>query len=100
MNAHAPDSTFNGYCAMSIERGFCLGNNRLIIVRFFMRIQRPSINERNFFLENGVVAGSFDIAAGYVRQPKKIVGTQGANTSIGRWMPPMLNIALDELPAG
>ena len=46
------------------------------------------------------VAGDLDIMGGGVSQPDPVVGDARADSLARRRMPPMLNVALDELPRG
>ena len=44
------------------------------------------------------IAGGLHIAADSRWQPEEVVGAMGPHAAAGRWMPPMLDIALLKLP--
>src|SRR4029453_63764 len=61
---------------------------------------RRPLQEGNDVVEDAPVGGDLEIAAHHVGQPEQIVGDAGADSSSHRGMPPVLDIALDELAGG
>jgi hypothetical protein len=49
-------------------------------------------------VEDGVIASGAHVMRGDERQPEQVVRDAGAHSTTGLWMPPVLDIALDELP--
>src|SRR5262249_6355687 len=86
--------------AMLVQRCCLLRTAWHIIIRFFLRHDRPRCEERNFFIEHASIGGSRHVAKCYVGQPEIIVGTMGTHASAAWRMPPMLDVAFDELMSG
>ena len=58
------------------------------------------LRERKRLVQNGRVAGDFHVMRGHVRQPQQIVGAAGAHAHAGVGVPPVLDVAFDELARG
>ena len=84
-----------------LEQGAALRGHTGLEIRLVLanRESRP-VEEGNDLVENTDIAGHFKVMEDRVRQPQKIIGDTGPNAPSGRWMPPMLDIALNELPCG
>ena len=61
-------------------------------------LQGRPVEPRNLFVENRRVLGGLEIVCHRIRQPEAIVGDPSPNSATGRRMPPVLDIALAELP--
>src|ERR1035437_5354078 len=71
-----------------------------VIVSFFFRTQRASLQKMHRLVEHAGISGCHDITTGSIRQPQIVIGEKGANAlSVGR-MPPVLHVTLEELALG
>src|SRR5207244_12115949 len=61
--------------------------------------ERPP-EERNDLVEEARVLGDLEIPEDHVRKPEQIVGDAGPNAATRQRVPPVLDVALDELPRG
>ncbi len=82
------------------ERGAFKGDLRrgellVLIVR-----QRGGVEEGYLSLKDVQIAGRPDVVSDHIREPEEIVGNTRADPGAARFMPPMLDIPLLELPAG
>ena len=95
-----PQTVLDGADAVLVD-GRVFGRRlRLVVVRVLARIDRAPFEKRHALVEHGDVARRRHVPAGRVGQPEKIVGEVRADpVSTGR-VPPMLNVALRELPPG
>src|SRR5262249_17633346 len=62
--------------------------------------ERWAIEERRQLVEDSLVGGLRQIMGDHERQPEAIVAHPGANALAGVWQPPVLDVALRELPTG
>ena len=58
------------------------------------------VKEGNDFIEETDIASDFKVVDDRVRQPEQIIGDAGPHAPAGWRMPPVLDIALHELPRG
>ena len=63
-----------------------------------VRVQLTAFEERDLFVEDGVVAGCADVRQRREDEPETIVGDPGAHALSAGLVPPMLNVPFDELP--
>ena len=84
-----------------LEQGTALRGHTGLEIRLVLanRESRP-VEEGNDLVEKTDIAGDFKVMDDRVRQPQKIIGDPGPNAPAGRRMPPVLDIALNELPCG
>ena len=61
-------------------------------------MQRRAFEERHHLVEDRSVAGALDVVRDGVGEPDPVVGDAGAHALPGVRQPPMLHVALDELP--
>src|SRR5258706_7353359 len=80
------------------QRGFLLGDGRLEEGVALALPQHGSLEKRDLLVEHARVARDVDIMPHDVRKPYPIVGNARADAAAGLGQPPMLNVALDELP--
>ena len=59
--------------------------------------ERWGFEERNLFVENGRIAGDFDVVGDDVGEPSHIVGAARADAQAGFGVPPVLDVAFGEL---
>src|SRR5208282_4581116 len=73
-------------------------DHRLEEAFIFARMQDRAVEERNLLVEDSGIAGGLQIVGRNIGQPDAIIGDASAN-SLTRWRkPPVLDIALYELP--
>src|SRR5436190_20427099 len=84
---------------MLVERSRLSGLTRQVVIRFFFRLERAAIEERNPLVEHACVTDLLHIQAGREWQPQKVVGKMRPHTTTGGRMPPMLNVSLLKLMA-
>ena len=85
--------------AMLINTRAFVGSARQVVVRVVLRIDRAGFEKVRRFVENRHVAGHQHVAACRQRQPKIIIRAMRAHAAPPRGMPPMLDVAFDELAA-
>ena len=87
-------------CAM-FEQGAVLRGHTWLEIRLVLpsRESRP-VEEGNDLVEETDIAGDFKVVDDRIRQPQKIIGDTGPHAPAGRRMPPVLDVALNELPCG
>src|SRR5215467_6991575 len=59
--------------------------------------KRRTFEIRYFLVENRRVSGHLDVMRDGIRQPQQVIGTTGAYAQTGLRMPPMLDVAFQEL---
>ena len=69
---------------------------RVGVVR--VRRERRRLEERDALVEHAGVAGGPDVVRDRVRQPDEVVRAAGARPAAARRVPPVLDVALEELP--
>ena len=84
--------------AMFKQRPADVAARRQIIEGFFFRMKEPAFQVADGSVQHGRVASDLDVPGYHIGQPKHIIGAMGSDTSSFRRMPPMLYIALHELP--
>ena len=84
--------------AMLEQRRHFVGLAGLEIEIVVGRLERRAVDERHRLVEDGHVARGLDIVRRDRGEPRPVVGNARANALAGRREPPMLDIALDELP--
>ena len=67
------------------------------IAFMFIGLQGFRAEKGNHLPEDRAVAGGFDIMRRHERKPQQIVGAECAQSTPGRWMPPVQHISLFEL---
>ena len=85
--------------AVQIDIRAFVGPARQVVVRVVLRIDRAAFEKVRGLVENRHVAGGQDVAACRQWQPKVIVRAMRAYTPSRRRMPPMLDVAFQELTA-
>ena len=65
-----------------------------------LRVEQAPLEERDALVPQRDVAGHGHVARSGVGEPQEIVGAACARATPGRWMPPVLHVALDELSLG
>ena len=73
------------------------GNGKALGLSF---LQWLGFEERDHLVEDRVVARGADVMSGDERKPEKIITDPSADPGAGLGMPPMLDIAFDELARG
>src|SRR4051794_17175387 len=62
--------------------------------------QRWRFEKRHDFVEDGTVAGRLDVMSDGEGKPEEVVAEARADTIAGRLVPPVLDVAFEELAAG
>src|SRR5688572_24260418 len=88
----------DGATAMLVETRCFVGDIGLSIVFLLAWPQLRSYQEGSDFVKDARVAGRPGIVMRRKGKPKIIVGEARADTAAARRMPPMLDVAFDELP--
>src|SRR5882724_671548 len=84
-----------------LEEGAALGRDGGLEVGVLVSGgNRRPLQERNTLVEKRRVSGDLEIVRGRVGEPEGIVGDPRSNASTGGRMPPVLDVALDELAGG
>src|SRR5260370_27116682 len=86
--------------AMLEQGGDLVRNGRLKETVVLLGCKLRAFEECNRLIQNREITAAFDVMGGGVRQPRPIVGNSGADALPRMGQPPMLNVALDELPPG
>ena len=82
-----------------LEQCSRIGCHRRFEVRVSLSVEEHwSLEKGNGFVEQRVVAGGPQVVRCGVRQPEEVIGYARAHAASGRLVPPMLHVALDELP--
>jgi len=71
---------------------------RLLVERLLTCLQQTCLEIRHGFFGNAMIAGDRDVMADGQRQPEIVVRTAGTHAVAGWRMPPVLDIAFNELP--
>ena len=98
MRAESETVQNRSYAVLIDIRAF-VGLARQVVVRVVLRLDRAAFEKGRGFVENRRVAGGQNVAACRQWQPKVVVGTMRAHAAPGRRMPPVLDVAFDELTA-
>ena len=88
-----PDAVFE-------ERPVLGGHARLAVRLVRVRRQQRRLEERRALVQHADVAGRADVLRDDVGQPQQIVGAARPQAAAARLVPPVLDVAFDELPAG
>src|SRR5439155_23407377 len=80
------------------ERASLVGGSRLEVRLALSDYERGSVEEGDDLVEDGAVAGDLDIVSDDVRQPEQVIGDPGSDAAAAGRMPPVLDVALAELP--
>ena len=84
-------------CAMVVEGSLPRRWFRLEVQVVLIGLEERSLQIRDRLVEDGMVGGDGEVAVDGVRQPQPVVGDVRAHAATGRGMPPVLDVALDEL---
>ena len=84
--------------AMLEQRRSIFGDRRQEEIVRLVRRQWGAFEERNGFVEHERVSRRLDILRDRIGEPRAVVGNSGADALAGMGQPPMLHVALDELP--
>src|SRR5271156_4873791 len=90
-------TVLNSLDAMIVKCSRDIGVARQVVIRFFIGVERTTLEETDLFVKNTRVGSDGNITARRQRQPEKIVRAAGTNTAIAGRMPPMLHVAFTEL---
>src|SRR5690349_12311741 len=85
--------------AMHIDGCRFVRSSWQVVVGILLRRDRAALEEVRRLVEHGCVAGGPDVPACGQWQPEVIVGAMRPHAPPGGWMPPMLDVAFEELPA-
>ena len=80
------------------ERRRLSGNLRFEIAFRLFRLERRAREKRNRLVEDGVIARDLDVVVHGVGEPEQVVGDPGPHAFAGRFVPPVLDVSLLELP--
>src|SRR5436190_119993 len=84
-----------------VEQGSVFGgNSRQSIRLLFVTCERRRLQERRALVQDGAVTGRTYVFRDDMRQPQQIVGATAAKPATERLVPPVLDVAFDELPCG
>ena len=86
--------------AVLVERCVLLGDVRQIVGVVLLGFERPAAQEVQILIEHRGIACRFNVVGGDVSKPGAIIGDLGAHALPRRGQPPVLHVALDELPRG
>ena len=89
----------SGAHAMLVQGRGLAGPPGQVVVGLVVGVHRPAFEERHRFVEHARVAGREHVTASRERQPQVVVGKVRAHAAAGGRMPPVLDVAFDELPA-
>src|SRR5579872_7477079 len=92
------EASLEGAGAVFEQGDGLVGDGRLEEAVMLSRLQRLTLQEGDGFVENGFVARNVDILADRISEPGAIIGDAGAHALAGMRQPPVLDVALDELP--
>ena len=84
--------------AMLEQRRRLVGLAGLEVEIVLARLERRAVEERHLLVEDRHVARRLDIVRRDRGEPRPVVGDARAHALAGRREPPMLDVALDELP--
>ena len=87
-------------CTMVVEGPLPRRWFRLEVQVVLIELEERSLQKRDRLVEDGIVGGDGEVAVDRVRQPQPIVGDVRAHATTGRGMPPVLDVAVDELTSG
>ena len=90
----------DGTNTMFIEAGHFTRTLRLVVVGLLFRIEQTPFEKRDRFVEDAGIAGRQHIATGGIGEPQIVIGEMGAHPLSARRVPPVLHVALRELPRG
>ena len=82
------------------QRADLVGDRRLEEAVVLAGLQQLAFQKRDHLVEHGGIAGGVDIMRDRVGEPRPIVGDARAHALARMRQPPMLHVALDELPRG
>ena len=81
-----------------LEDGRCLiGDGRIEKTVMLGWLERLAFQERDFFIEDGEVAGCVDVVGDRIGEPRAIIRDAGSHALARMGQPPMLHITFDEL---
>src|SRR5688572_21812597 len=80
------------------QSGGLVRNRRLEEAVMLSWLELLAFEERHHLAEDGGVSGCLDIMGDGIGKPCSVVRNSCTHALAGMWQPPMLNIALDELP--
>ena len=86
--------------AMLEERPVLGGHARLAVRLLRVRREKRRLQKRHALVQHADVAGRADILRHHVGQPQQIVRAARTQAAAARLVPPVLDVAFDELPAG
>ena len=82
-----------------LEQGLVFrGNGRRAVCFVFLSGEERRLQERNTLIQDAGVAGCANVLRDRERQPEEIVGAMRADARAAGRVPPVLHVALDELP--
>ena len=84
--------------AMLEQRRSIFGDRRQEEIVRLVRRQWGPFEERNGFIEHERVSRRLDILRDRIGEPRAVVGNSGADALAGMGQPPVLHVAVDELP--
>ncbi len=89
-----------GAQAMLVHGRLLVADLRQVVDLVLVRRERAHRDERHDLVEHARVAGDAHVLVHDVGQPREIVGEAGAHAASTLRMPPVLDVALDELAGG
>ncbi|KFB72658.1 MAG: hypothetical protein AW09_002150 [Candidatus Accumulibacter phosphatis] len=95
-----PQAMQDGAHAVLVQAGGRGRAARKIIVGIILRVDRATFQEMHWLVEHTGIAAGTDVAADRQRQPEIVVRTVRTHPPARRWMPPVLDVAFQELPTG
>ena len=87
-----------GADAVFVHGARLLAHGRQVVVLLLVGPQHRGLQERHSLVEQGGIAGRGDVVVDDQRQEVQVVGDARADAAAGRRVPPMLHVALLELP--
>ena len=85
--------------AMLVQRARGLADDWLVVDLVLVRLERPHVEIRGVLIPDASVATHFHVVVGAEGQPREVVGEPRAHAASARLVPPVLDVALPELPS-
>ena len=95
-----PQTALDRSHAVLVEGGHFSGALRKVVVGLLFRSQRSTLEKRHGLVEDSGITGRGHVPARSVDQPQIIVRRMRPDAVAFRWVPPVLHVALTELPFG
>ncbi len=93
------EAVVNRSKSVIVNRTDVVGSARQVVIRLFVRMQCPRIQERGRARPTNRCRRSYARSAECQWQPEEIIGKVGSHSASEGWVPPMLHVPLREIAA-